>query len=94
MIAVKKTGNGAYEVTFQKPVQIIDKHSGYMLKKEVGKLISAHRKITIDFKQLNSISDQGVKLLEQLAETAENKRCKIVFRNYGPEIGKKIHIQV
>ncbi len=92
MVAIKKTGEGMYEASFQKTVSTIDKHSGYQLKKEVGKIISSNRIITIDLKQADNMDNNGYKMLEQLVELAGKKSCKLSFKNPGPNITKKIQI--
>lgn len=92
MIAFKKSADGIYEASLQKPVPIIDKHIGYMLKKEVGKIINTHRKISIDLKQTNNMDNNGFKMLEQLVEFAEKKHCKLSFKNSGPNITKRIQM--
>jgi anti-anti-sigma regulatory factor len=90
MITIKKISEGVYEAAFQKPAPAIDKHSGYHLKKEVGKIINTHRKIFIDLKKVNSIDEHALKMLEQLCMMADKKNCGLEFKNIGSDIAGKI----
>ena len=86
MITIKKSDDGIYETSIKNSVLIIDKKSGYNLKKEIGKIIGNHREVSVNLKQVNAIDKNGYNMLEQLVELARKKNCKLLFNNYGPDI--------
>ena len=90
MVTIKKGNNGEYEVSIKASVTAIDKQTGYMIKKEVGKITANHRIININLKQIESIDKNGLSMLEQLVTHAEDKNCDISFSNYRPAISNTI----
>lgn len=79
MVLIKKTGEGTYKASLQETVDIIDRHSGYHLKKEVGKIIGSQRVIEINFQGVRQIDKAGLSMLMQLLILAEKKKCKLRF---------------
>ncbi len=90
MTTIKKTDEGMYEASIKNSVLVIDKQSGYQLKKELGKIIGNHREISVDLRQVNAIDKNGYGMLEQLIELARKKNCKLSFKNYGQDIANRI----
>jgi anti-anti-sigma regulatory factor len=92
MVSVKKIGESRYMVSFQKNTPVIDQHTGYLLKKETGLIISANRIIHIDLKTVDEADKNGVKMLRQLIDLADKKHCKLEFINTKPALDRQLQI--
>ena len=91
MVTIKKIDDGIYEAELQNSVLIIDKHSGYQLKKEIGQIVATQREITIDLKKVDAMDKNGFKMLEQLFDLATKKNCKLHLLNFGSALSSKIN---
>jgi anti-anti-sigma regulatory factor len=90
MIAIQKSGEGKYAVSFRQQTDKIDRISGYQLKKEVGKILREHREIIVNLKGIQSMDNHGYKMLQELVELTAKRKCTIHFKNAEGEIKHKI----
>ncbi len=79
-------------VSFQKNTPVIDQHTGYALKKEIGLILSGNRIIHVDLKTVNEADKNGVKMLQQLIDLAGKRHCKLEFINTKPALDRQLQI--
>ena len=92
MVTIKKIDDEIYEAEIQNSALIIDKHTGYHLKKEIGKILANKRKITVNMMQVDAMDKNGFQMLEQLVDLANKKNCSLSFINYGNPIASKFNL--
>ena len=90
MITINKVSENSYYVVFQKYMNEIDQQAGHQLKKEVGQIMNSGRTIQINFKNVGSVNNNGLKMLNQLIELGSKRHCTVNFINMKSSISNQL----
>lgn len=90
MLKIKKTGEGHYLATLEHRTEELDRNNSYLIKKELSSIVKPHREITVDIKGVYSINIGGYKIIQELLNKANTKKCKIKFINAEPFVLNKL----
>ena len=86
MLNIKKTGEGHYLATLINRTEELDRNNSYLIKKELSSIVKPHREITVDIKGVKSVNNGGYKMIHDLLNMADTKKCKIKFINAEPSV--------
>jgi len=90
MVTIKKTGEGYYLALLDNKLEVIDRHAGYMIRKELIKLMKPHREISLDLKGVSRIESGGFKILQELKSLMETRKCRLRFINVEASLISKV----
>lgn len=90
MLKISKIYEGEYSIHFIEPVEVVDKTSGFQLKKEIGRMLKDHRVFRIDLKGVQNVDKNGYKMIGELLVLAAGRSCKIYFENSNPLLQNKL----
>ena len=94
MLSIRKTGEGYYLATLETSHSVLKRADCTRLKHTLADVIKAHREISVDIKGIRSIEQEGYRILEEMIQNAEKKKCRIRFINVDPQVSpaiKKLH---
>jgi ABC-type transporter Mla MlaB component len=81
MVTIKKTGEGYYLASLDGKLEVIDRNAGYLIRKELIKLMKPHREISLDLKGVSRIETGGFKILQDLKSLMDTRKCRLRFIN-------------
>ncbi|WP_163325376.1 STAS domain-containing protein [Draconibacterium mangrovi] len=90
MLKIKKTREGHYMATLEHRTEELDRYNSNLIKKELSMIIKPHREITVDMKGVYSMNIGAYKIIQELVNKANAKKCKIVFINAEPFVSTKL----
>lgn len=90
MLNIKKTGEGYYLATLGTGTSVLKRVDCTRLKYALSDVIKAHREISIDIKGIRSIEQDAYRILKEINQLAETKRCRIRFINMDPQVAPAI----
>lgn len=93
MLKIKKTGEGHYLATLDHRTEELDRNNSNLIKKELSPIIKSNREITVDIKGVFSINIGAYKILHELLNKANAKKCSIKFINAEPFVLSKLTMQ-
>jgi hypothetical protein len=90
MVSISKTGEGYYLVTLGTSHSVLKRVECTQLKHRLSDILKPHCEISIDIKGKKSIEKEGYRILEDMKQRADMKKCKIRFINVDPQISPAI----
>jgi len=89
MLTIRKTGEGYYLATIEGKFQELDRNSCHFIKKELQEIMKPHREISLNVKGIVKIDNGGFKILQELKNLMDHKKCKLRFINVEASMSKK-----
>jgi anti-anti-sigma regulatory factor len=90
MFSIHKTGPGYYLATLKGKSEKLSRQECNLLKHELYQVIRTNREISVNLNGVNSIDKEGYKILGDVMQYSDSKRCKIRFIQVGPLISSSI----
>lgn len=86
MLNIKKIDKNRYLASLEGTTEELGRSITFLIKKELSPLIRLNREITIDMTGVKSINIGGFKMLQELVNKANTRRCGIGFINIEPSV--------
>ncbi len=90
MITIIKTSQGCYLATLTDSKEELTRKECHHIKHQISAFIKPEREITLDLKGVKILDIPGYKILKELKQLTDSRKCILRFTNVEEEITKKI----